>query len=60
MMKPSTKNQIAGAVDEVKGKVKEKAGRLVGNDRLETEGKAQNFSGKVQQKIGQIKKIFEK
>jgi uncharacterized protein YjbJ (UPF0337 family) len=59
-MKPSTKDQVAGAVDEVTGKVKEKAGNLVGNTRLENEGRSQNFAGKVQKKVGQIEKVFEK
>ena len=59
-MKPSTKDQIAGTVDEVKGAVKQKAGQAVGNDRLEAEGQAQNISGKIQKKVGQVEKVFEK
>ena len=59
-MNPSTKDQIAGSVNEVKGKVKEKTGHLVGNERLEDEGRSQNLSGKVQKKVGQIEKVFEK
>ena len=59
-MKPSTKDQIAGTVDEVKGKAKEKAGHLVGNKRLEDEGRSQNLDGNVQKKVGQIEKVFEK
>ncbi len=59
-MKPSTKDQIAGTVDEVKGAVKQKAGHAVGNKRLEDEGQVQNLSGKVQKKVGQIEKVFEK
>jgi uncharacterized protein YjbJ (UPF0337 family) len=59
-MNPSTKDQIAGTVDEVKGKVKEKAGHLVGNTHLEDEGRAQNLGGKVQKKVGQIEKVLEK
>lgn len=57
-MNPSTKDQIAGPADEVKGKVKEKAGHLVGNTRLEDEGRAQNVGGKVQKKVGQIEKVL--
>jgi uncharacterized protein YjbJ (UPF0337 family) len=57
-MNPSTKDQIAGTADEVKGKVKEKAGHLVGNTRLEDEGRAQNVGGKVQKKVGQIEKVL--
>jgi uncharacterized protein YjbJ (UPF0337 family) len=37
-MKPSTKNEIAGTIHEVKGTVKEKAGQTVGNTMLEAEG----------------------
>ena len=58
-MRPSTKDQIAGSLDELKGKVKAKAGDLVGNPRLQTEGRVQNLSGKMQQKVGQIKRVFE-
>ena len=59
-MKPSTRDQIAGSVDEVKGKVKEKAGHLVGNTRLEDEGRSQNVAGRIQKKVGQIERVFEK
>ena len=59
-MKPSTKDQIAGTVDEVKGKVKEKAGHIVGNTRLEDEGRSQKLDGNVQKKVGQIEKVFGK
>jgi uncharacterized protein YjbJ (UPF0337 family) len=59
-MNPSTKDQIAGSVDEAKGKVKEKAGHLVGNTRLENEGRSQKLDGKVQKKVGQIEKVFGK
>ena len=58
-MQSSTKDQIAGAVKEVKGKVKEKVGHLIGNTRLEDEGQSQNVAGKVRKKIGQIKRVFE-
>ena len=59
-MKPSTKDQIAGTADEVKGKIKEKAGHIVGNTRLEDEGRSQNLDGNVQKKVGQIEKVFGK
>jgi uncharacterized protein YjbJ (UPF0337 family) len=59
-MKPSTNDQIAGKVHEVKGKVKEKIGRATNNPDLETEGQAENIAGKVQKKIGQIEKVLEK
>ena len=59
-MKPSTNDQITGAIHEVKGAVKEKAGQIAGNPRLTAEGQNEKFAGKVQKKVGQIKKVFEK
>jgi uncharacterized protein YjbJ (UPF0337 family) len=59
-MSPSTKDQIEGAFHEVKGKVKETVGHAVNNPDLETEGQAENLGGKVQKKIGQVEKVFEK
>jgi uncharacterized protein YjbJ (UPF0337 family) len=59
-MKPSTKDKVESALHEVKGKVKETVGRTVNNPNLEDEGKAENLSGKVQKKVGQVEKVFEK
>ena len=57
-MKPSTKDEIAGKLHEVKCKVKEKAGQLTNNPDLEAEGQDENVGGKVQKKIGQVEKVF--
>jgi len=59
-MNPSTNDQIEGKVHEVKGKVKEVVGHAIGNPNLEAEGKAENLAGKLQQKAGQIERVFEK
>jgi uncharacterized protein YjbJ (UPF0337 family) len=59
-MKPSTKDQIRGKLDEVKGKGKEKVGQVTNNSDLEAEGQAENLGGKIQKKVGQIKKVFGK
>ncbi len=59
-MKASTKDQIEGAFHKVKGKVKETAGRATNNPDLEIDGQSEKIVGKVQQKVGQIKKVFEK
>jgi uncharacterized protein YjbJ (UPF0337 family) len=59
-MKSSTKDQVAGKVHEIKGKVKEKAGRASNNPRVEEEGTDEKVGGKIQKKIGQIEKVFEK
>jgi uncharacterized protein YjbJ (UPF0337 family) len=44
----------------VKGKVKEKAGQVTNNPDLEVKGKAEHTAGKVEKKVGQIEKVFEK
>ena len=59
-MKASTNDQVAGAVHEVKGKTKEKIGRIAKNPDLESEGQVENLAGKIQKKTGQIEKVLEK
>jgi uncharacterized protein YjbJ (UPF0337 family) len=59
-MKPSIENEIAGKVLEVKGKIKEKVGRLTNDPDLEGEGIGEKIAGKVQKKIGQLEKVVEK
>jgi uncharacterized protein YjbJ (UPF0337 family) len=58
-MKANAKDEIQGKVLEFKGRVKEIAGRATNDPDLEVEGQAEKFAGKVQQKIVQIKKVFE-
>ena len=58
-MKPSTKDKLEGTLHEVKGKVKEKAGQVINDPDLQSEGQSENLAGKVQKKIGQIKDVFE-
>ena len=59
-MKSSTKDQVEGKFHEVKGAIKETAGKLSDNPELEGEGLGEKVAGKVQGKIGQIKKVLEK
>ena len=59
-MKPSTEDQIAGKVHEVKGKIKEKVGQLTNDPDLEAEGIGEKIGGTVQKKIGQVKKVLGK
>jgi len=58
-MKSSTKNQVAGTFHELKGKVKEVAGKLSDNPKLEGEGIGEMLVGKVQKKVGQFEKVVE-
>jgi uncharacterized protein YjbJ (UPF0337 family) len=41
-------NRANGATKEVGGKIKAGVGKLIGNDKMEAEGKAKAFEGKVQ------------
>jgi len=59
-MNDSTKDQVKGKMHEVKGKVKEKAGKAIGNPNLEQEGQDEKIGGTVQKKVGQVEKVFDK
>jgi len=59
-MKQSSRDQAEGKLHEVKGKVKEKVGRATNNPNLEDEGTDEKMAGKVQKKIGQVERVFEK
>jgi len=52
--------QAEGTFHELKGKVKEVAGKLSDNPKLEGEGLGERMTGKVQKKIGQVEKLLEK
>jgi len=59
-MKSSAKDKAEGTFHELKGKVKEVAGKLSDNPKLEAEGTGEKIVGKVQEKIGQMKKVLGK
>jgi uncharacterized protein YjbJ (UPF0337 family) len=49
------RNRIAGSAKEIKGTVKEAVGKVVGDTKLESEGKADKIEGKVQNAVGGLK-----
>lgn len=59
-MKSSTKDQLEGKLHELKGQAIKKAGQVVNNPRLAAEGEDEQLAGKIQKKVGQIEKVFEK
>jgi uncharacterized protein YjbJ (UPF0337 family) len=59
-MNRSTKDQAKGKLHDLKGQLKEKVGRLMNNPNLEAEGQDEKIAGKVQEKIGQVEKVFDK
>lgn len=59
-MKASTKDKAEGTFHTVKGAVKEMAGKLSDDPNLEAEGTGEKIAGKIQTKIGQVKKVLGK
>jgi uncharacterized protein YjbJ (UPF0337 family) len=59
-MKSSTKDQAQGKFHEMKGAAKEIAGKLSDNPKLQAEGSIEKIAGKVQEKVGQVKKVLGK
>ncbi|HXE98104.1 MAG TPA: CsbD family protein [Dongiaceae bacterium] len=59
-MKSSTRDQMEGTFHEVKGTVREIAGKLSDNPKLEVKGTVEKIAGKVRGKIGQVKKVIGK
>ncbi|MFE6834843.1 CsbD family protein [Streptomyces sp. NPDC057705] len=47
-------------VEQAKGKLKEAAGRMVGNERLTAEGRAERAKGDARQAKEKIKDIFKR
>lgn len=57
-MKNSTGNRARGKVREIKGNVKEQAGKLIRSPELEAEGDDEKTAGKVQQVVGKVGKAL--
>ena len=49
------KDRIAGSAKVVKGKVKEAVGKILGDAKLNAEGKADQVAGTAQNAVGGIK-----
>jgi uncharacterized protein YjbJ (UPF0337 family) len=49
------KDRVAGSAKQVKGAAKEAVGKVVGDAKLESEGKADKVEGKVKNAVGDRK-----
>ena len=49
------KEHVKGAADKAKGAIKEAAGKVTGDKRLETEGKVDKVKGAVHSAVGDVK-----
>ena len=54
----STHDHVEGSVHEAKGAVKEKIGQITNNPNLQDEGTAEKIDGKIEKKVGDVKKVF--
>ena len=59
-MKASTKARTKGKVHELKGALKQKLGQLTNDPFLEAQGRGEKMAGKLQGKVGQVKKALGK
>ena len=48
-------DRVEGSAKNIKGQVKEKAGELLGDTKLQTDGKADQAEGKIQNTWGSAK-----
>lgn len=49
------KDRIVGTAHEVKGSVKEAVGKAAGDAKLQSDGKAEQTAGKIQNAVGGVK-----
>ncbi len=50
---------MGGKIDKIKGRIKEAAGVLTGNEKLRAEGKADQAVGEAKQVVDKVKKAAE-
>jgi uncharacterized protein YjbJ (UPF0337 family) len=49
------KDQVKGRIDQAAGKIKEEVGDLVGNKKMENEGRVEKNVGQGRAKVGDVK-----
>ncbi|TPI18032.1 MULTISPECIES: CsbD family protein [unclassified Mesorhizobium] len=54
------RDQVAGLAKQMKGSVKQAAGKATGNRRTQVEGAADKLAGKVQKAYGDVKDKVKK
>jgi len=59
-MKSGMRDKAEGKFHQLKGKVKEVAGDLTDNPKLEAEGMGEKMVGKAQENMGKVKKVWGK
>ena len=59
-MNSSTTDKLKGSTKEAVGTFKEATGKAIGDPNLQDRGTAQRVAGKVERKVGDVKKVFGK
>ena len=59
-MKLSTRDKAEGKFHQMKGRIREAAGKLTDSSQLEAEGARERLAGLAQEKMGQVKKAWGK
>jgi uncharacterized protein YjbJ (UPF0337 family) len=54
------KDRIEGSAKQIKGGIKETAGKALGDAKLTTEGKSDKARGKLQNAVGSVKDALKK
>jgi uncharacterized protein YjbJ (UPF0337 family) len=54
------KDRVAGSAKQMKGAVKEVAGKATGDAKLRADGKADKLEGKVQNAVGGVKDALKR
>ena len=58
-MNSGNQDKAEGTFHKIIGKVKEVAGQVSDNPKLEAEGTDEKITGGIQEKIGEVKKVLE-
>ena len=49
------KDRVEGSGKKIKGDIKEKAGEVLGDEKMKDEGKGDKVTGKIQNAVGGVK-----
>jgi len=55
----TNKDRIEGSAKQIKGAAKEVVGKVIGDSKLQSEGKADKIEGKIQNAVGGLKDILK-
>jgi uncharacterized protein YjbJ (UPF0337 family) len=58
--KSGTRDKLEGNAKIISGKVKEVAGIVFCSPKLQGKGRAQENTGRIQRKVGEIKKVLDR